>query len=57
MDTLWKENGLDLRMTTYKCFPTLKDQGLIEFVQVCVHLSIHIPQRGDRVLKDLSFIA
>ncbi|XP_077897239.1 phosphatidylinositol 4,5-bisphosphate 3-kinase catalytic subunit delta isoform-like [Ictidomys tridecemlineatus] len=33
MDALWKQEGLDLRMTPYGCLPTGDCTGLIEAVQ------------------------
>ena len=38
MDSLWKSNGLDLCMTTYKCVPThigASNFGMIQVVMEC----------------------
>ena len=33
MDTIWKEGGVDYKMTLYNCIPTAVNEGLIEVVQ------------------------
>ena len=33
MDTIWKEGGVDYKMTLYNCIPTAANEGLIEVVQ------------------------
>ena len=30
MDRLWMEEGLDMRMVTYRCLSTGKDQGTLK---------------------------
>ena len=32
MDSIWRSNGLDMRMTLYDCVPTGVDCGMIEAV-------------------------
>ena len=33
MDKIWKEGGMDCKMTLYQCLPTTTQEGLIEVVQ------------------------
>ena len=33
MDTIWKEGGMDYKMTSYQCVPTSHNEGLIQIVQ------------------------
>ena len=42
MDKLWRNDGLDLHMTTFLCLPTGRDEGFVEIVEAETMRSVQI---------------